>query len=75
MHEYECLKRKVYNGGLTFLPVCPLCGRFVRCDDHVTVNGLDEVIGPNATCRRCGRVSMPCEGYIEQFAPKTETRP
>lgn len=62
--EYEGVKRVSY-GGWCFIPVCPKCGRFVKADETVMIN---EDHGPfpgwNATCKKCGRVEMPCEGYI-----------
>lgn len=67
MYEYENVRRKVYEGrtgDLVFLPVCPMCGRFVKADGSVLVNGKGELmLQPNATCSRCGRVEMPYEGY------------
>ena len=65
-YEYEGLRRKVYGGGLCFIPVCPTCRRFVRSDYSVEINMLDELKQePNATCAKCGRVMMPCEGWID----------
>jgi hypothetical protein len=67
MYEYENTKRVTYKGGMVFVPVCPTCGRFVKADKRVTVNGFgDYVSKPNATCSRCGRVEMPFEGYFEE---------
>lgn len=49
---------------LAFIRLCPNCGRFVKPDDYVLVNGLEEVSKePNATCSKCGRVSMIFEGW------------
>lgn len=49
---------------LAFVRLCPNCGRFVKPDDHVMVNGLDEVSKePNATCSKCGRVTMIFDGW------------
>ena len=65
MYEYEGLRRKVYGDGLTFVPVCETCGRFVKADDAVTVNGFGDLVQqPNATCSRCGRVAMIFEGWV-----------
>lgn len=63
---YEGLRRVTYGeAGATFVPVCPLCRRFVRADKKLWINGLGEAKkGPNATCRACGRVEMPFEGYF-----------
>jgi hypothetical protein len=66
MYEYENIRRRIYEGGLAFVPVCPKCGRFVKADESVFVNGLGELKkAPNATCSRCGRVEMPCEGFCD----------
>ena len=49
----------------TFVPVCEHCGRFVRADKDIMVNGLDDVSdAPNATCAKCGRIKMPFEGWL-----------
>lgn len=67
--DYENITRKIYDcggeGDLYFIPVCPQCGRFVKADERVTVNGLGNwVEQPNATCKKCGRVEMPFEGFV-----------
>lgn len=69
MNEYENFRRKVYtaeeHGDLIFVPVCSVCGRFVKADKSVMVNGLGRLKEePNATCSKCGRVEMPFEGYL-----------
>ena len=52
-------------GTAVFLPKCPTCGRFVRPDETIQVNGLGEFDGEaNATCKRDGRVAMPFEGWF-----------
>jgi hypothetical protein len=63
-YEYEGVRRVVYEGA-QFIPVCPHCGRFVRADETITVREADGgvVPGPNATCKKCGRVEMLFEGY------------
>ena len=49
---------------LAFIRLCPDCGRFVKPDDYVLVNGLEEVSkDPNATCSKCGRVTMIFDGW------------
>ena len=59
---YENFRRVAYDGW-QFVPVCLRCGRFVEADEHILVNGLEEYKEqPNATCKKCGRVAMPCEG-------------
>lgn len=63
--EYENMRRVQYEGGATFVPVCPVCGRFVKADDTIFVNdevGLRDT--PTATCSKCGRIRMPFEGFI-----------
>lgn len=64
--NYEGIPRKCYGeDGALFVPVCPTCGRFVKADDSVRINGLGEVSKePNATCKKHGRVCMPFEGYL-----------
>ncbi len=59
----------VSYGGLTFVRVCPKCGKFVKADPEITVNEelpADQGCNAkeNATCKRCGRVRMPCEGWV-----------
>ena len=64
-NEYEGTRRVFYGeDNACFLPVCPTCGRYVKADDEININGNGPV-GPNATCKKCGRVEMPFEGYIE----------
>lgn len=63
-HEYENVRRIVYEGGATFVPVCEKCGRFVKADKTIEVsemNGLKKQ--PNSTCKKCGRVEMLFEGF------------
>lgn len=63
--DYENLHRKQYEGGETFIPVCPVCSRFVKADKEVFVNGMGELSpSPNATCKAHGRVNMPFEGFV-----------
>jgi len=65
-HEYEGMRRVNYDTKddeqMIFVPVCPICGRFVKADDMVIVK--DGHIQPNATCKKCGRVKMLFEGYF-----------
>lgn len=68
MYEYENMRRLQYEGGMLFIPVCPKCGRFVKADDAVTVNGFGEYVSkPNATCSKCGRIEMPFEGFFSDY--------
>lgn len=65
MYEYEGMRRIVYEGGATFVPVCMTCNRFVKADEIVQVNehsGLRKQ--SNATCSKCGRTEMVFEGFI-----------
>jgi uncharacterized OB-fold protein len=56
-----------YAGGGLFVRKCPACGRIVKADPTVLVNGLDEISEEaNATCSKCGRVTMPFLGYYEE---------
>jgi hypothetical protein len=66
MFEYSETRRQTYEDGMVFVPVCPVCGRFVKADETVTVNGLGEYVSkPNSTCSKCGRVEMPFEGFMD----------
>lgn len=57
--------RVVYESGAQFVRTCSQCGRFVKPDGHILVNDLYGLKpGPNATCKRCGRVEMPFEGFV-----------
>jgi methionyl-tRNA synthetase len=66
MYEYEGMKRIVYGEqGATFVPVCEKCGRFVKPDKTVKVSeGRGLATEPNSTCKHCGRVNMPFEGFL-----------
>lgn len=68
-YEYMNLRRVSYGdtseGWWVFVPVCPKCGKFVKADKSIRVNGLGlRAEEPNATCKKCGRVEMPCEGCL-----------
>ena len=63
-HEYESLRRVCYDDA-TFVSVCEACGRFVKADKNVYLDGLGELIDkPNATCKKCGRTKMLFEGFM-----------
>jgi len=67
-YEYEDVRRVAYgeeDDRAVFIPVCSHCGRFVKADATIMVREADGgvVPGPNATCKRCGRVEMLFEGY------------
>lgn len=68
MYEYEGVRRVVYGeSGATFVPVCAVCGWFVKADETIFVNdevGLKDA--PNATCKKCGRTKMIFEGFISR---------
>ncbi len=73
MNEYEGMRRVVYGGrfsdegigdGATFVPVCEKCGRFVKADANVTFDHDGQPKGDTATCKKCGRTTMPFEGYV-----------
>jgi hypothetical protein len=54
-----------YAGGAVFERICPICCRFVKADREIMVNGLDEIQkGPNAVCKKHGRVEMPFIGWF-----------
>lgn len=68
-HEYIDLRRIAYDfageyGRAVFVPVCPTCGRFVKADASLKLANATIADAPNATCSRCGRVSMPFEGFF-----------
>ena len=63
--EYEGVKWIQYEDGATFIPVCTICGRFVKADETIQTNdeiGLRDQ--PNATCKKCGRIQLIFEGFI-----------
>lgn len=69
--EYENLRRVCYGdsdspeGKAQFVPVCPNCGRYVKADKSITLNGFSERVDkPNARCRKCGRIEMLFEGFF-----------
>lgn len=71
MYDYPNLRRVRYDfdsrGVAVFVPVCPNCGRFVKADEvfHAEFNLNDDMrYDPNATCKHCGQVEMPFEGWF-----------
>lgn len=45
---------------------CPICGRYVKYDDTIMVNGFGQPLPePNATCKTHGRVVMLFVGYYD----------
>ncbi len=83
MYEYESIRRVVYEDAW-FVPVCPRCRRFVKADDRckflrfMGTDGAEPLLGdpgvpqPNAECRKCGRVTMPFEGFLGEPEVKDE---
>ena len=69
-YTYPNTPRKGYilgegEGTAYILPVCNQCGRYVKMDSSIRVNGLGELSKePNATCSRCGRVHLGIE-YVD----------
>lgn len=69
-HEYEDLRRVTYgesdseHGRAVFVPVCPKCSRFVKPHDKMSFDYDGQPRTPNATCKKCGEVVMPFEGYL-----------
>ena len=61
---YEDVRRLMYGEGATFVPVCAGCGRFVTADRTVRLSDAGLMPGPNATCKKCGRVEMVFEGFL-----------
>lgn len=56
-----------YAGGALFTRRCSKCGRVVKADPTITINGLEELVSEdNATCSRCGRVEMNFLGWFEE---------
>ena len=66
-YEYAETRRVVFetdHGELYFLPVCPICSRYVKMDNIIKVNGMGRLSGEcNATCKKCGRIRLESEGY------------
>ena len=71
-YTYENFRRVIYGDSATFVPVCAGangvygegCGRFVKADKKVRMSDAGLIPGPNATCKKCGRVEMLFEGFI-----------
>ena len=67
---YENFRRVSYAGpdhvgDPVFVPVCLTCGRFVKADGSIFVNELGRFRDDsNAECKKCGRVSMPFDGFF-----------
>jgi len=65
MNDYVESPRIVYGDGMQFIRVCPKCGRLVKADPSVMIDGREMLVDiPNATCSKCGRVKMIFEGWF-----------
>ena len=64
MYEYENTRRIVYGDGAYFIPICSICGRFVRADKEIFANDFGLKKQSNATCKKCGRIEMIFEGFF-----------
>ena len=63
--DYVESPRVSYESGACFIRVCPKCGRFVKSDESILLNGDGSLPGrPTATCSEHGRVEMPFEGFF-----------
>lgn len=66
---YENLRRVSYDCGehgmAVFVPVCRICGRYVKANMTILSN---ELVGlrdePNAKCSKCGDIKMFFEGFF-----------
>ena len=67
-YTYENFRRIQYVGGATFIPVCPKYGRFVKADANIKISQWDGSLSKdtNATCKKCGRMCMPFEGFMPE---------
>jgi len=52
------------SGWAQFVPVCSLCGRYVRADETIDFQAGTIASGPNGTCSKDGRVRMLFEGFM-----------
>ena len=65
MSGYENTRRIVYDGGATFVPVCDICGRFVKANKLIHASDESGLkLEPNAFCSKCGPTQMLFEGFI-----------
>jgi ribosomal protein L32 len=69
MMSYENMRRLKYGkddaiGIAVFIPVCEICGRFVKADPAVKAGQTGLADEPNATCSKCGRTQMLFEGFF-----------
>jgi hypothetical protein len=57
------VRRVVFGEGMTFVPVCEQCSRFVKADEEVFTDAWGQPCKPNAKCKKCGPTFMLFEGY------------
>lgn len=66
--SYENTRRVAYksdeDGDAVFVPVCEKCGRFVKANETIRVNGNGLADEPNAICSKCGPTKMLFEGFV-----------
>ena len=66
MSDY--LKTIIYKVGSCnahFLPICPICKKFVKVDDEIFFDCFYQPIEqPNATCKKHGRIQIDFLGYF-----------
>lgn len=63
--DYPETRRVSYVDGAQFVPVCEICGRYVKADESITVDGGGNLVDiPNADCKKCGRTFMLFEGFM-----------
>ena len=66
-YAYAETRRVIYqcdDGNAQFVPVCPGCGRYVKSDAALRCGLANIRKIPNATCTKCGRITMPFEGWV-----------
>ena len=63
---YENVSRVVYGDGMTFIPVCKVCSRFVKAPESVKTYCFGEMLSdePNCTYSKCGVSHMIFEGWF-----------
>ena len=69
-HEYANTRRVCYpeedggEGGATFIPICPICGRYVKANPTIRYNDFGLVDEPNGVCKIHGPIKMLFEGFL-----------
>jgi len=69
INDYENMRRICYaddgyTGSATFIPVCSICGRFVKPNKSVQLTATGLADKPNAKCKKCGPAKMLFEGFF-----------